>query len=899
MSASPKRRRLRVNSESESSAGASSSPGSGRRGPGKLLNVSDHDSDERDEDDEDDGEDLLETVREDYKAMAELDRYDDAELGESDAEEISEEAKLEAERQLAMRDKQERRGRGPRSLLMSEDEYDDDDESGDERAAAARRRRRYQGAEEDDEERIPIEPLPMELENFDVPVRDFLERFEVKTTVRNRFDAFLRDFATEKDPRNRKYQQAIRDMVAHNYQSLHVSFRDLANHQTRLAILLCDAPQQILPLFNECATAMTVDLFPDYEQVHDKIFVRIDDHPTCESLRELRCTNLNQLIMVSGVVTRRTSVLPMLKLIRFKCSTCRSTTSPIPLTRERDMVAPDSCDFCGAVRALKFDSENTVYGNYQRITLQESPGSVPAGRIPRQKDVILLDDLIDSARPGEEVSVTGVYVSAVDRALNSQNGFPVFGTLIEANCVRLVEDVSNALKVTDEEKAELRRMASDRRVVDRLIASIAPSIFGHEQVKMALAMAMFGGVEKNVKDKHHIRGDINVLLLGDPGTAKSQCLKFVEKTAPRAVFTTGKGASAVGLTASVHKDPATREWTLEGGALVLADRGVCLIDEFDKMNDKDRTSIHEAMEQQSISISKAGIVTTLHARCSVIAAANPIGGRYDGQRSFAENVELTDPILQRFDILCVLQDTVDAVADERLAKFVISSHVRAHPGAASPDHPHNEFAPADAATMTLASGRRVPADYVIDKDTLRKYILYARSLRPEMSSSHLDVDKIVKVYATLRQESNASGGVPIAVRHAESMIRMAEAHARMHLREVVTMEDVDVSIRVMLESFTQAQRMSIKTSLRKSFSKFLTYKRDHQELLSYLLGETFRERAVYTKDGAEQVLCDDFERKAAELDVEQYLADFYEANAFRQGGFRVDGAMITRGGNDA
>ena len=182
---------------------------------------------------------------------------------------------------------------------------------------------------------------------------------------------------------------------------------------------------------------------------------------------------------------------------------------------------------------------------------------------------------------------------------------------------------------------------------ERIVKSIAPSIYGHENIKTGIALALFGGVEKAPSHSHRLRGDINVLLLGDPGTAKSQFLKYVEKTASRAVYTTGKGASAVGLTAAVHKDPITREWTLEGGALVLADKGVCLIDEFDKMNDQDRVSIHEAMEQQSISISKAGIVTQLQARCSVLAAANPVNGRYDPSKTFADNVELTDPILSR------------------------------------------------------------------------------------------------------------------------------------------------------------------------------------------------------------------------------------------------------------
>jgi DNA replication licensing factor MCM2 len=223
------------------------------------------------------------------------------------------------------------------------------------------------------------------------------------------------------------------------------------------------------------------------------------------------------------------------------------------------------------------------------------------------------------------------------------------------------------------------KMSKDERIAKRLIKSIAPSIYGHDDIKTAIALSLFGGVPKDINRKHRIRGDINILLLGDPGTAKSQFLKYVEKTAHRAVFTTGQGASAVGLTASVRKDPITQEWTLEGGALVLADKGVCLIDEFDKMNDADRTSIHEAMEQQSISISKAGIVTTLQARCSIVAAANPLRGRYNPTIPFQQNVELTEPILSRFDVLCVVKDAVDPVQDELLAKFVVGSHTRSHP----------------------------------------------------------------------------------------------------------------------------------------------------------------------------------------------------------------------------
>jgi DNA replication licensing factor MCM2 len=300
---------------------------------------------------------------------------------------------------------------------------------------------------------------------------------------------------------------------------------------------------------------------------------------------------------------------------------------------------------------------------------------------------------------------------------------------------------------------------------------MAPSIYGHRHVKTALALSLFGGCGQQFGSMgtHKIRGDINVLLLGDPGTAKSQILKYAEKTAPRSVYTTGKGASAVGLTAGVHRDPMTKEWTLEGGALVLADQGMCLIDEFDKMNEQDRTSIHEAMEQQTISVSKAGIVTSLQARCAVLAAANPIGGRYDSSFTLPENVELTDPIIQRFDILCVLQDLVDPVIDEQLANFVIDSHMRSHPdflpsadnqasGASTGDNGVAETdsalddASSDAGVGSVPSRKRRadnPGDdegpQPIDQVLLKKYIAYARShCRPALRQ--VDTEKVGLCY---------------------------------------------------------------------------------------------------------------------------------------------------------
>lgn len=299
----------------------------------------------------------------------------------------------------------------------------------------------------------------------------------------------------------------------------------------------------------------------------------------------------------------------------------------------------------------------------------------------------MLNDLVDAAWPGDEVEITGIYISKFDYNMNAQHGFPIFSTYIEANNIKRLHDIDST-ELTEDEVSTIWEMSwkgisANGDIATDIINSIAPGIYGHKYIKTAIALAMFGGESKDIAGKHKVRGDINVLLLGDPGVAKSQFLKYVETTFHRCVYTTGKGASAVGLTAGVHKDPLTGEWTLEGGALVLADKGICLIDEFDKMNDYDRTSIHEAMEQQSISISKAGIVTSLQARCSVIAAANPVFGRYDPSRNFKDNVELTDPILSWFDILSVIRDEVNESTDKALAFFVINNHIKAHPEAAN------------------------------------------------------------------------------------------------------------------------------------------------------------------------------------------------------------------------
>ena len=816
---------------------------------------------------DDEGEDLYgDNINRDYVADPVLDAYERGSDDERSFSPATREQQRRAERTMRKRDNEEatRAGRIPRALESSSDE--------DERPRQRRRRaeRGDSAAETPDEDEYD----DLHEMNVEGAPRQYFANERVKRKIKAGFKAFLQNYPENQDLPP-KYAEKITHMCAQNDQSLVVRYGDM---QGMLAFWVADYPSFVLPVFNEAAWEVVLDMFPNYGGVHAEVYVRISELPVQESIRDIRQNHMNCLIRVDGVVTRRTGVFPKLATVKYSCNVCGFTTAAFHQT-EGNESRPDTCAECQAKNQWTINQEQTVYKNYQKITLQESPGSVPAGRLPRYKDVILLEDLIDLARPGDEIEVTGVYTYSYDFNVNKKNGFPVFSTEIKANYVSKKEDAFAAFSITDEDRREIRKLSKDPRIADRIFASMAPSIYGHVHIKRAVALTLFGGQPKEVA-KNKMRGDINVLLLGDPGTAKSQFLKYVEKTAHRAVFTTGKGASAAGLTATVHKDPVTRQWTLEGGALVLADKGHCLIDEFDKMNDQDRTSIHEAMEQQSISISKAGIVTSLQARCSVVAAANPISGRYNSSVDFAHNVELTEPILSRFDILCVVRDTVDPASDERLAKFVVESHMASHPNARAAEAAETEGLQSGVEEEPVSNSFGVRP---LKQSMLKKYIMYSKQNKPKLQ--HMDQDKISKLYTQLRKESQRGGGMPIALRHLESIIRMSEAHARMHLREYVNEADVDLAISMMLESFFQSQKQTVRGPLETKFRSYLQVGSDTTELLVHLLDKILKDEVEFRRlsnnedDRAIEIDAPEFERRAREYSVAEFQG-FYGSDAF-------------------
>ncbi|PVH21839.1 hypothetical protein CXQ85_000832 [Candidozyma haemuli] len=786
--------------------------------------------------DEEEGEDLMDNMHNDYRRNDNQDHYNlgDGNIDDEEYDELDAAERRRIDEQLDRRDEllgMSKDTRARSQAFLDDDEEGDDDVNEYGLPIQRRRLRRQYDDQDDFLNDVEIDPFHEELSleslaDVKAPsITEWILQPSVSRSIGRELKSFLLEYT---DERGRSvYGARIRTLGEINAESLDVSYNHLADSKAILALFLATSPTEMLKIFDIVAMEATELHYPNYSQIHSEIHVRISNFPNALSLRDLREKNLNQLVKVSGVVTRRTGVFPQLKYVKFDCLKCHAVLGPF-IQDSNTEVKMTYCTNCASKGPFKMNSERTLYRNYQRITLQEAPGTVPAGRLPRHREIILLSDLVDIAKPGEEVEVVGVYKNNYDGGLNAKNGFPVFATVVEANSVKRKETSSMFNSDTgvsswvEEDEREFRRLSRERGVIDKIIGSMAPSIYGHRDIKTALACSLFGGVAKNIDGKHSIRGDINVLLLGDPGTAKSQILKYAEKTANRAVFATGQGASAVGLTASVRKDPITREWTLEGGALVLADKGTCLIDEFDKMNDQDRTSIHEAMEQQSISVSKAGIVTTLQARCSIIAAANPTGGRYNSTIPLAQNVNLTEPILSRFDILCVVRDLVNPESDERLASFVVDSHMRSHPSndedVFKDDDDNMDEGKSRREKITQSNEQRESEISPIPQETLAKYISYARAkVSPKLHQ--MDMDKVALVYADLRRESISTGSFPITVRHLESIIRIAEAFARMRLSDFVSQSDLNRAIKVSIDSFVGAQKITVKRQLQKSFMK--------------------------------------------------------------------------------
>jgi DNA replication licensing factor MCM3 len=552
------------------------------------------------------------------------------------------------------------------------------------------------------------------------------------------------------------------------------------------------------------------------------------------SPRDLTSSSLRNLVSVEGVATKVSAIKP--KVVR---SVHFCPTTKLHLEREyRDATDPElglhALDAQGREipdriigitptafpqkdkdgNALETEFGLSEFKDHQTVILQEMPERAPMGQLPRSVELVLDYDLVDKIKPGDRVQIVGVYRALSRSSSGPSGGGGAYKTVVLVNNVQILGRDTSQLTFSPQDVRMIKELGKRSDILSILGRSISPSIHGHAVIKKALALQLLSGCEKNLKNGTHLRGDINILMVGDPSTAKSQLLRSAMTIAPLAVSTTGKGSSGVGLTAAVTSDPDTNERRLEAGAMVLADRGLVCVDEFDKMGENDRVAIHEAMEQQTVTIAKAGIHASLNARCSVLAAANPVFGQYDRTRRIQENIGLPDSLLSRFDLLFVVLDQMDPETDRKIANHVVLGHrYRAEHGAAGHDSDYDD----DDSDDEMDDGERVHSvwqrnrhssrrgefsdddphsDDVLQHDFLRKYLHFAKTrMRPELSEGAREF--IANRYAEMRCRQDERT-LPVTARTLETVIRLASAHAKARLSNTVEAQpDCEVAMDVL------------------------------------------------------------------------------------------------------
>tara|TARA_Y100000310_G_scaffold289197_1_gene315431 strand:- start:8421 stop:10484 length:2064 start_codon:yes stop_codon:yes gene_type:complete len=540
-------------------------------------------------------------------------------------------------------------------------------------------------------------------------------------------------------------------------------FHDLSEHSPELAELLIERPE-------ECVELLELAL-EELEWAPKNARVRLVNISKTQEIfiRAIRAKHLGNMISIEGIVRQASEVRPQVTNAKFECPSCGTIISVLQIDKKFKEPSRCSCGRRGGFRELSKDMVDA-----QRLTIEESPDSLTGGEQPKRMTVFLKEDLVDPrmeerTTPGSRVRIIGVLKEVT---LSSSTGAMLtrFDLAVEANNIIPLEETFEDVQVSEEDERVIRELSVNANVLGRVVESIAPSIWGHEEVKTALALQLFSGVKKKRSDGTDTRGDIHILLVGDPGVAKSVMLKFVSNIAPKGRYVSGKSATGAGLTATVVRDEFLRGWSLEAGAMVLSNKGLVCIDEFEKMDENDRSTMHESMEQQTVTISKATVQATLRSQTSVLAAANPKFGRFDTSQMIAKQVNLPPSLLNRFDCIFILKDLPNRERDENIATHVLHEHKQ--------DVKHD----------------------IIERDLLRKYISYSKQkFNPVLTDEA--VEKMKKFYVDLRNQPTFSDvavkPIPISARQLEALVRLSEAHARMRLSKKVTKKDAQVAIDLM------------------------------------------------------------------------------------------------------
>jgi len=578
------------------------------------------------------------------------------------------------------------------------------------------------------------------------------------------------------------YDQRLQEIAITFNPFLNVNAGHIRSFDDYLYTQLIQYPQEVIPILDMAVNEIFFEKFPDTELVH-QIQVLPYNAEITKNMRSLDPTDLDRLITIQGMVIRASDLIPEIVSGFFQCSVCKNTAT-VDVEKGR-IQEPVLCGNCNTNYSFALVHNRSKFADKQLIRLQESPDDMPAGQTPHNISLFVHGDMVDKVMPGDRVTVTGIY-----RAVPHRNN-PKMRTVVsvykthvdvvhfrKADSTRLRDSAGEDGMFPPERIEMLKELSKKVDIYDRLARAIAPSIYENEDIKKGILLQLLGGTRKDFTKagRGNFRSELNILLCGDPGTSKSQLLQYVFHLVPRSQYTSGKGSSAVGLTAFITKDPDTKQLVLQTGALVLADNGICCIDEFDKMNDSTRSVLHEVMEQQTLSIAKAGIITQLNARTSILAAANPIGSEFDRRKTVTENIDLPPTLISRFDLIFLVLDPANSTYDKRLAQHLVSLYYKEQSEA---------------------------AEEVFSMGILRDYIAYAKQkFRPKITDEA--GEKLIDHYRTMRLIGANRKQITAYPRQLESLIRLSEAHAKMRFSNLVEMVDVEEAYRLHKEAVKQS-----------------------------------------------------------------------------------------------
>ncbi len=567
-----------------------------------------------------------------------------------------------------------------------------------------------------------------------------------------------------------RYARAALSELASSYptkRSLLLDYEELQKFSPDLAEMLLDKPDVVLAAAEKAVWSMRAGMPGTVFEPH----VRITNIPDNNLLiMSVSSTHIDKLISLKGVITKRADVLHKVKVALYKCLMCAHVLR-VPMTKKT--VVPEVCPECKR-RALKLDEEGSYFVDIQRAEMQELLERMKGGTPASHLELLMEDDLVNVLTPGETIIMTGILRLRPPLKYKKKNEeMGIYTRYLDVLAVRTDKMDFEEIEISEEEEKEIIGLSKDPKLYERIFKTIAPAIYGHDMVKEAVALQIFGGTkEKTLVAGGRIRDDIHILLVGDPGAAKTRFLQHIKELAPKSIYVSGKSVTGVGLTASAEKDELGEGgWTLKAGALVLASGGIASVDEFDKIDEEDRAAMHEVMESQTVSVAKAGIVAQFKAKTAILAAANPKFGRFDRNRLPAEQFEIPPTLLSRFDLIFVIFDVLDEVRDTELAEKILTSHREG-----------------TLAEKTVIEG-------LIERNLFTKYVAYSRKhCKPVLSMEASDLIKAY--YVNLRKRGAQQGAVPITPRQIEGLVRLAEASAKIRLSPKVEIEDANRALKL-------------------------------------------------------------------------------------------------------